>query len=136
MTRIQKILNCFFLCLASAVFLVAGGATAAENSKNANTAHWEKYSHKEANFTFRYPKGWEIIDDDFYETAGGAIATQRSVNLQKIGDEEADNWIRINPRQFDESDGKCVTKGKDSLCTYSKDAEVLTVFKKIVASFK
>ncbi len=134
--RYNEIHFVFFLCITSAVFLFSGGATAAANNQETDTASWQKYSQGEVHFTFRFPKDWEIIDDDFYVTAGGALATQRSVNGQRIEDENSDNWIRINPRQFDESDGQCIKVGKENLCIDSKDAGVLAVFKKMVASFR
>ena len=81
-------------------------------------------------------KDWEIADDDFYETAGGAIANQRSVTLQTIGgDKDSDNWIRINQRQFDDSDGICREVGEEKICTYSTDPDVLDILNKIVFSF-
>ena len=75
-------------------------------------------------------------DEGFYITAGGAMANQWSVTLQTIGgDEDPNNWIRINPRQFDESDGICTKVGEENICTYSTDQEVLDILNKILAGF-
>ena len=107
-----------------------------ENQPKDETVNWRVYSSSETNFTFRYPENWEIIDDYFYETAAGIKSEQRTVILQKIGDEDSNNWIRINPIQFQYHIGKCIETNGNTIGTYSKDSEVLEVFDNIVTSFQ
>ncbi|MDP3479839.1 MAG: hypothetical protein Q8R88_08710 [Desulfoprunum sp.] len=124
------------IAIISLIIVAIGPAAAGEIGKHNDLASWQTYANTDANFTFRYPKDWEIADDDFYETAGGAIANQRSVTLQTIGgDKDSDNWIRINQRQFDDSDGICKEVGEEKICTYSTDPDVLDILNKIVSSF-
>jgi hypothetical protein len=112
------------LCL-----VTIGPVAAGEIEKHADIAGWQTYSNAESNLTFKYPKDWETADEGFYVTAGGSVANQWSVRLQKIeGDEDSNDWIRINPRQFDESDGICTKVGEESICTYSTDQDVLNIF--------
>ena len=96
------------------------------------TADWKTYTNPEADFTFEYPSNWEIIDDYFYETASGIKAKQRTIILQEIGNKNSNDWIRMNPRQFQSNVGKC----KGSFCTYSEKIEVLNIFNKVAESFK
>jgi len=96
------------------------------------TTDWQTYSNPKANFTFKYPNDWEIIEDYFYETAAGSKAKNPTIVLQKIGDDDSNNWIRINQRQFNCECGKCA----GIFGTYSKDSEVLNIFDRIVESFK
>ena len=96
---------------------------------NAKTVSWHSYSNPKVNFTFKYPNDWEITDDFFYKTSW-------TINLQRKGaDADSDNWIRINPPQFQDEDGVCKQVGEEEICTYSKDAAVLEIFKKVAASF-
>ncbi len=112
------------------VFVAVGSAPAKKAGDAGDTAHWLTYSNPKSNFTFMYPKGWEITDDFFYKT-------HWSVNIQKIGgDEDSDNWIRINSPQFQEEDGICVKVGEERICTYGRDPDVLEIFKKVAAGFK
>ena len=112
------------------VSVVCGYAAERKIVADADTANWHSYSGAESNFIFKYPKNWEVIDDGFYKTA-------YALTIQKIGgDEDSDNWIRINAPQFQEEDGTCIVVDTQQICTYSKDAEVLNIFKKIAASFK
>lgn len=112
------------------VFAVCGSAAASKNGDDADTANWLRYSNAENKFTFKYPEGWEVIDEGFYKTAFG-------LTIQKIGEsEDSDNWIRINSPQFQEEDGKCLEVDQQLICTYSNDANVLDIFKRVAASFK
>lgn len=112
------------------VFVICGYATAREIGDDADTANWQSYSNAENKFSFKYPKDWEVIDDGFYKTAFG-------LTIQKIGgSEDSDNWIRINSPQFQEEDGTCTEVNKQFICTYSHDADVLSIFKRIAASFQ
>ena len=112
------------------VFVVSGSATARKIGDDSDTANWQSYSNTENKFTFKYPKDWEVIDEGFYKTAYG-------ITIRKLsGSEDSDNWIRINSPQFQEEDGKCIEVNKQLICTYSKDADVLYIFKRVVASFK
>ena len=64
-----------------------------------DTLNWNIYSNSEVNFTFKYPKDWEIIDDYFYETLEGVKSPHRTVTLHKINGSDED-WIVINLQQF------------------------------------
>jgi len=98
--------------------------------------NWNTYQNSLVNFTFKYPKNWKIIDDYFYETVSGIKAKQRTVILQKIGDKDSNNWIRINPRQFQCHLGKCIMVGSNEIATYSKNSEVLKTFNQMLSTFK
>ena len=71
------------------------------------TADWKTYISPEGDFTFKYPKDWEIINDYIYETAAGIKSEYRTVELRKIGNESSNDWIRLNPRQFQSEFGTC-----------------------------
>lgn len=103
----------------------------AKETNNTDVADWLSYSNSENNFTFKYPKDWEVIDEGFYKTAYG-------LTLQKIGKSvNSDNWIRINSPQFtEEGEGKCMAVDAQKICTYSKDVNILNIFQKVSASFK
>ena len=103
-----------------------------KEKKNISISDWKTYSNPEVNFTFKYPNNWEIIDDYFYETASGAESETRTITLQKIKDENSNNWIRINPRQFQREFGKC----EGIFCTYSEDQRILDIFSKMSATFE
>ena len=95
-------------------------------------ANWQTYSNPQASFTFKYPNNWEIMEDYFYKTAAGIKAKNPTIVLQKVGDDNSNNLITINQRQFQCEWGKC----KGIVGTYSKDTGVLDVFNKIVESFE
>jgi len=112
------------------VFVVCGSGTARTIGDDSDTVNWQSYSNAENKFTFKYPKDWEVIDEGFYKTAFG-------LTIQKIGgSEDSDKWIRINSPQFQEEDGKCIEVDKQLICTYSNDANVQEIFKRVAASFK
>ncbi len=112
------------------VFFAIGSASAKKAGDADDTAPWLTYSNPKSNFTFMYPRGWEITDDFFYKT-------HWSVNIQQIGgDKDSDNWIRINSPQFQEEDGVCVKVGEETICTYARAPDVLEIFKKVAAGFK
>jgi hypothetical protein len=112
------------------VSAVCGSAEASKIGDDIDTANWQSYSNAESKFSFKYPKDWEVIDEGFYKTSFG-------LTIQRIGgSEDSDNWIRINSPQFQEEDGKCIEVDKQFICTYSKDANVLDIFKRVAASFK
>ncbi|MBU4000203.1 hypothetical protein KKG29_03475, partial [Patescibacteria group bacterium] len=52
--------------------------------------------------------------------------------LQQIGNRDSNDWIRMNPRQFQTDIGKC----KGSVCTYSEKVEILNILDKVVESFR
>lgn len=76
-----------------------------------------------------------LFEKDFY-ISPEIKAKERTVVLQKSGDDDSNNWIRINPRQFQCSLGKCTEIEGNIIGTYSKNLEVLNVFEKIVTSLK
>lgn len=103
----------------------------------ADMADWQTYSNWRARLTFKYPSDWVVGDVDFYETAGGAKATEVSLTLyQQERYEDSENWIRLNPRQFQDDDGQCVEAVGNQICTYSRDAGVLEVYRRVAATMK
>ncbi|MDU9047618.1 MAG: hypothetical protein Q3M30_02130 [Candidatus Electrothrix sp. Rat3] len=113
----------------------------ADSGTDKNPAAWQEYNNPKSGFLFTYPTEWELIDDFLYQTAGALSAGTGegmwTINLQQIGKEEdSANWIRINPRQFQDEDGTCMTVSQQQICTYSRDAGVLAILKKIAASFR
>jgi hypothetical protein len=98
--------------------------------------NWKTYENPEVNFTFKYPLDWEITDDYFYETAGGVKAKQRTVILREKGDENSNDWIRINPRQFQCSLGKCEGVYDNTIATYSQNSGIINVFNQILSTFR
>ncbi|MBU4338962.1 hypothetical protein KKB43_04785 [Patescibacteria group bacterium] len=99
--------------------------------------NWQIYSKPELDFTFKYPQGWNVIQDYFYETAAGIKASNPTIILQKIGDNNINDEIRINSRQFDCEHGKCAEViDYMTVGTFSKNLEVLDVFGKIIKSFE
>ena len=97
---------------------------------DSDTDIWLSYSNDENKFTFKYPREWEVIDEGFYKTA-------YALTIKKTGgDEDSDNWIRINSPQFQAEDGKCIECNNQFICTYSKDANVIAIFKRVAASFR
>lgn len=61
----------------------------------------QEYEKEDCGFSFRYPLGWEIESDYYYETAGGSVATLPTIHLREVDDEETNEWITIYPRQSD-----------------------------------
>jgi hypothetical protein len=116
-----------FLCL----FTFISGYACAEGAGNAaDMSTWQSYTNAESGFSFRYPKGWEVVDDFFYKT--GYVAT-----IQRVGSsEDANNWIRINSPQFQIGDGKCIDVDKQHICTYSKDTKVSGILEMLATSFR
>ncbi|MBW6441254.1 hypothetical protein K0B03_04500 [Patescibacteria group bacterium] len=100
------------------------------------TVEWNVYSNPEVDFTFKYPKDWEITQDYFYTWLNGKVSDTRTVVLRKIGDEASNDWININMRQFQCDWGTCKDLGSNTIGTYSEDPETLRVFDKIIATFK
>jgi lambda repressor-like predicted transcriptional regulator len=96
-------------------------------------AGWQIYDNPLAGFTFKYPAGWIIEQEYFYETLSGIKAEYPTVVLKQIGTE---NYIAINQRQFQCGWGTCAEIGRCWIGTYSDDPEVLRVFDEIVASFE
>jgi hypothetical protein len=96
---------------------------------------WNVYANPEADFTFKYPSNWEVIEDYYYESASGMKAKVRTVTLREKGDEDSNNWIRINPRQFMRRFGLCKTVDGNEICTYSENLEVLKIFNEIMETF-
>ena len=98
-----------------------------------DSTEMEKYPQD--SFTFEYPDGWEIAENYFYETAAGIRAKNPTVVLQEIDDDDSNNRIVINQRQFDCELGKCAEVDYITIGTYSKNSEVLNIFNRIAESF-
>lgn len=96
---------------------------------------WRTYSGGDSSLSFRYPSDWEIKEELIYETAGGAAADVPSITLGKIGNANSNEWIRINPRQFQTEYGACLEAGAHTICTYSSDPAVIGIMELIVSSF-
>ena len=96
---------------------------------------WQTYSNPQDSFTFEYPDGWEIAENYFYETVAGIRAKNPTVVLQEIGNDDSNNRIVINQRQFDCELGKCAEVDYITIGTYSKNSEVLSIFNRIAESF-
>ena len=110
------------------VFLICSGCTMA-GTKDANVSQWKHYSNEESGFQLIYPVGWEVIDEGFYKTHYG-------LTIKRIGGEQDSNdWIRVNSPQFSEEDGMCATVSDQQICTYSKDSAVIDILHAISASF-
>ena len=103
------------------------------------TASWQIYRNEELGVEFQHPQDWKIIQDAFYETAGGIRAEVPTVILsQENNEDDSTNWIRINPRQFQTSAGTCleIAINFNSMCTYSKDSRVLDILKQTLSTFR
>jgi hypothetical protein len=92
------------------------------------TSGWNTYSNEEAGLSFKYPRDWLVEVEGFYETAGGERADLWSLTLYRRGaHDDSDNWIRFNPRQFQESEGRCIIVSGNAICTYSRDEQILEI---------
>lgn len=101
-----------------------------------NTATWKTYSNPQYAFIFKYPQNWVVEDEGYHETAGRCRADVPSLALYEQGKEENSNdWIRVNPRQFMREDGSCLEIRKHAICTYSTDAAVPAAYNHFVADF-
>lgn len=61
---------------------------------------WQAYADKDVHLHFFYPKDWEVKERDFYETAGGSVATKPTFILGPIqSTSDRINTIWINMRQ-------------------------------------
>jgi hypothetical protein len=99
------------------------------------TENWNIYSNPDANFTFKYPKGWEIVLDETYETLSG-IKGAHSVALHKINGSD-DDWIVINVRQFSSEEASIYLQiDGNFIATPSRNLEVVDIFYKLVKTFK
>lgn len=118
----------FAACIVTAMTFVCSPCIGAADN-NTDVPAWNWYANEENHFSFAYPKDWEVIDEGFYKTHYG-------LTIQRIGrHEDADNCIRINSPQFSVEDGRCITVDDQQICTYSKDAAVIDIFRKITAGF-
>lgn len=98
-------------------------------------ADWNVYSNPEVDFTFKYPKDWEIKQDYFYTWPDGTVSDKRTVVLRRTGDNASNDWININMRQFQCDWGTCKDVLGNTIGTYSEDEEILSDFNKIIFSF-
>jgi hypothetical protein len=103
-------------------------ATALPASETPRQPEWQTYANPEAGFTFDYPLDWVVEEEYFYETAAGVRADQRTVVLKQAGNDEPNDRITINPRQFQCEFGSCVEVGDTLIATYSTDPDVLAAF--------
>jgi len=97
------------------------------------TADWKTYNNPEANFIFKYPEGWKIMSEYFYETLTGIKADKITVILGKEGKEE----ISINLRQAQcLSPCKCEEINGNIIQTCSEKLEVLKIFNQVLSTFR
>jgi hypothetical protein len=94
------------------------------------------YKHPEADFTFDYPESWEVVYEGHYETAAGVRAEKWSVELKPVGNDDPNDTIRINARQFSCAQGRCEEMDGNIIGTYSRNPGVTAVFDMVVKSFK
>lgn len=72
-----------------------GSWNGSENNLNDQT-----YTDTDCGFSFQYPSDWDIIENYYYETAGGEKANVPTIILAKKGNADTSkNIIIINPRQ-------------------------------------
>jgi len=63
-------------------------------------SEWQTYSDDDVNLHFLYPKDWEVKERDFYETAGGSVATKPTLVVGPIPSKsDREDTIWINMRQ-------------------------------------
>ena len=99
-------------------------------------SNWQTYTSGSGHpLSFRYPPGWEILEDFIYETAGGAKGSLPMITLGKIGTDDSNDWIRINPRQFQTEYGTCLVWGGHNICTYSSNPDITDLMERIVSTF-
>jgi hypothetical protein len=97
---------------------------------------WNIYSDQRAGFTFKYPRNWEITENNFYGTAGGTKSEKPTIVLQEIMEENSNNWIKINPKQFQCDLGECVHIEDNVVATYSEITGIKNIFNQICSSFR
>ena len=114
-----------------ATFTIIDSSTAARDIPSS----WLTHTSCDSSLSFRYPPDWEITEDFLYTTAAGVTADVPSIMLEQIGNEDPSDWIRINPRQFQDQFGTCLEAGEHTICTYSKDPAVKEVMERIVSTF-
>lgn len=97
---------------------------------------WQIYSNPTYRFSFEYPVDWEIQEEFVPETAAGVEGDLITIILARVGEEDANHWIRINPRQFQHEVGTCREIDVHSICTYSGSPEVIAVLDHIHTAFE
>lgn len=141
MNKSTLFFGCALLAAAVCSFFFNPSLLLADSGTDKNSAARQEYNNPKSGFLFTYPTDWELIDDFLYQTPGAVSAGTGegmwTINLQQIGKkEDSVNWIRINPRQFQDEAGTCMTISQQQICTYSRDAGVLGILKKIATSFR
>lgn len=98
---------------------------------------WQEYDNPLAGFTFRYPTDWMIEQEYYYETLGAQKAKYPTVVLRQIGNENPNDFVAINLRQFQCIEGKCETVDDTIVIgTFSDDPAILSVLDEVIASFE
>jgi hypothetical protein len=95
------------------------------------TTNWKTYSNPKANFTFRYPKDWEIREDYFYKTAvNPTVIVCRKEEPTGI----YRNCIQINMPQFPCEIRSEIKGNWIGICV--ENPEILKIYEELTASFK
>jgi len=98
-------------------------------------AAWQTFEASERGIRFEYPHDWAVLQDVDLETAAG-VEGDLMVILGQVGNDDSNDWIRLNPRQFQREHGTCRDRDGHSICTYSDDPAVVDVLDQIVATFE
>lgn len=95
------------------------------------TADWKTYSNPKANFTFRYPKNWEIRHDYFYKVAENptVVVCRQEGPIGVIA-----NCIQINMPQFPCETRTEIEGNWIGICV--EDPEISEVYYQVINSFR
>ena len=95
-----------------------------------STADWQTYANPEANFTFKYPKDWEIREEYFYK--------QKEYLTVVICRKNEDAYYQGNCIRINEPQCPCETKWIQgnwiSICV--EDSEIVGIYNQVIKSFK
>jgi hypothetical protein len=111
--------------------VLAAGGEATEDA-----SAWQTYSNPEHRLSLEYPADWEIREVFVPEKAGGVEDDVFTIILGRVGGDNANDWIRVNPRQFQREVGTCREVDEHSICTYSEDRSVIDVLDRLCSTFE
>jgi hypothetical protein len=99
-------------------------------------AAWQTYSNADHRLSFQYPTVWGIREAFVPETAGGVEGNVLTIILGRMGGDNANDWIRINPWQFHRKVGTCREVDEHSICTYSENQALIDVLDRSCSTFE